>query len=260
MTIGGSRTALGQGPPLTDEETAMICCATGYTVTPSLTRNCVSVSGSTKVTAVAVQIRWRARDLVILETDPLTAGVKMGSTIGSTVSSTSRHVISTSTTSSSSSTSTAATPSPPSEKQGMGIGAKAGIGAGIGLAVIFLLTSLLFYLRGRPRRSRETIQTRSGVELGDTGFSIAQLPAAEIVDPSPVHNEPLEMAVPDPDVVEAEAVQVSASNAIPATGRGESGVSNRDAADVEDTAAPVVGVRAENTAVEKAKDEEEGIT
>jgi len=142
----------------------------------------------------------------------------------------------------------------------MSIGAKAGIGAGIGLAVVFLLTSLLFYLRGRPQRSRERDQTSSAVELGDTGFSIAQLPAEDL-GPSPVHDEPLEMAVPDSDVVQAEEIEASplSENAISATGRGESAVSNKNAPGVEDKAAPVVGVRAEDTGVEKAKDEEEGI-
>jgi hypothetical protein len=219
--VGGPKSAIGQGPPITGGEAAMICCPTGYTVTPGLTRNCVSSKGSGKVTAVAVQIRWRERDLVLLETDPLRFGMKGESTVGIKVSarSTAASATTTSSLASSSILSSSASSVPaatngsiaetPSPSRGMSTGAKAGIGAGTGLALVFLLTCLLYFIRRHPRRSKEA---KRAAELDDPSVITAHLSAGneklDAVHEMP-HYEPAEMPNTTQGATQSEAMQAS---------------------------------------------------
>lgn len=198
MKIGEPRSAVGQGPPLTGGETAMICCAVGYTVTPSLTRNCVSeMVAGVKVTAVAVQIRWRERDLPILETDPVSFGMKGGSTVNVSVTDGSLTTTISLTSTSSTALASPITPLLPPTQQKMSKGAKAGIGAGVGLTVVFILTTLLFFFRRRPRRLQSPPCENQRAKVDDPSTTTAQLSAhvvgrGEVYEMSDV--EPAEMS------------------------------------------------------------------
>jgi hypothetical protein len=126
----------------------------------------VSGKGVQETNAAGYQIRWKAEDLSVLETHPLTPGLVLNTKIPSPTSA--------SQTGSSSSLPTNSN-STLSSKAGLGTGAKAGIGIGVVLGIT-VLTVIGFFL-WRTRRSKNTAVAR--LESDDRGHD-----APEVVDHS----------------------------------------------------------------------------
>ena len=148
-------TALDQGPTEVAGETAWLCVVSGFSCAPALSYKSYATSGS--VTLAMIQIRWKSSDLSILETHPLTPGLKFVATTTTPTPSRSSPTGTTGpspTRSESRSSPIAPKPSPTSplpvndiDSSGLSTAAKAGIGAGVGAAVLLLCIAIIIFIR-----------------------------------------------------------------------------------------------------------------
>ncbi|QDS75756.1 hypothetical protein FKW77_008595 [Venturia effusa] len=130
------------GPPLSPEETAAMCCPPPYKISTAFCWNGPS-------SAYGLQVRWQSSDLSVLETHPLSPGVKY-------TSSTTSSLTSSTTPASLEKTSEAAVDS------GLGTGAKAGIGLGAVFGVLALLAGgFLLWRRSRRYAAVENTSNES---------------------------------------------------------------------------------------------------
>ncbi|KAI0886441.1 uncharacterized protein GGS22DRAFT_187686 [Annulohypoxylon maeteangense] len=146
FTVGCSRYGDFQGPSVEPTETAMLCVMSNYFCTPGAW-NYYATNTDLSYAQVMIQIRWAESDLSILETHPLTPGLKIATT--GTESSATVTVISSNLGRSG---------------EGLSTGAQVGIGVGAGLfGLLAIGLAVFFILRYRKRRagSQDTSQIPS---------------------------------------------------------------------------------------------------
>ncbi|KAI5860946.1 hypothetical protein GGS23DRAFT_202576 [Durotheca rogersii] len=141
FTVGCSRYGSFQGPPVEPTETAMLCVMSGYFCTPG-SWNYYATNTELSDAQIMIQIRWAESDLSILETHPLTPGLKLVG-VGS---------------GSGTETGQPTDPTVPvientGDEGGLSTGAQVGIGVGVGLAGLLAIgLALFFILRYRKKK------------------------------------------------------------------------------------------------------------
>ncbi|KAK0643729.1 hypothetical protein B0T16DRAFT_459841 [Cercophora newfieldiana] len=160
--------------PVASDETAMFCVPSGYgcwTVTHAAEAT-VPVSQGIDTLQPVFQIRWKSSDLSILETHPLTPGLRLAAETSSAVS------VGTNTPTDSVEGRNGT--SGPADSSGLTTAAKVGTGVGAAILAVLLFASFFLFLR----RYRSTRLKQAGSPVtGDTpGSDGAHAGAAELGD------------------------------------------------------------------------------